>query len=525
MYSRIRVMPKACICTVIKNEHEYLDEWIKYHLNLGICHIFVFEDLDSDTHKEITKKYDRVSLHSINDVLNDDDRRTAITLKRTKQYNAQHMYFRSALDYIKGLSLYDWCFVMDADEFITLENTSDELNHVLSLYSDYDALVLRWKCYGANGLIEKPDYSVHGVIDTYTKEMTGLVPDSPDSFTKTCHNLNRYKGENFFNQHRPAEDCNYVNTAFEKDRTVPCYKNMFIRHYITKSWEEYAWKMNRRCFVWGGRRDFDFFFFINPELKHMKQTLIDSIKQEKLVLLQYKQYGSQGNEIKLALQAWRKYCMFDYHFVVIGQFNDSIKEGFDWVEFIHCDPKERVPNQYNQHLDFQYEMEYIWKRFGKAYDGFIWVADDNYAIKPFTLDDILTVHYHCLSFSGSPNTPASFWSHDKWKTRQLLDKEKRPHINYTTHFPCYFEFNKLKELWDKFNMRNESYVIEDVYFNYFEHEPPVLDDSIRLGVWDSHIFEYDFNNAVGNPNIKFVCNSIEGWSKKLEESIKQIIES
>ena len=34
---------KSCIFTVIKNEHEYLDEWIKYHLDLGIDHIFIFE--------------------------------------------------------------------------------------------------------------------------------------------------------------------------------------------------------------------------------------------------------------------------------------------------------------------------------------------------------------------------------------------------------------------------------------------------------------------------------------------------
>ena len=39
---------KSCILTVIKNEHEYLDEWIKYHLDLGIDHIFIFEDIDSD---------------------------------------------------------------------------------------------------------------------------------------------------------------------------------------------------------------------------------------------------------------------------------------------------------------------------------------------------------------------------------------------------------------------------------------------------------------------------------------------
>jgi hypothetical protein len=33
---------KCCILTIIKNEHEYLDEWIRYHLDLGIDHIFIY---------------------------------------------------------------------------------------------------------------------------------------------------------------------------------------------------------------------------------------------------------------------------------------------------------------------------------------------------------------------------------------------------------------------------------------------------------------------------------------------------
>jgi hypothetical protein len=32
----------SCILTVIKNEHQYLDEWIKYHIDLGIDHIVKF---------------------------------------------------------------------------------------------------------------------------------------------------------------------------------------------------------------------------------------------------------------------------------------------------------------------------------------------------------------------------------------------------------------------------------------------------------------------------------------------------
>lgn len=163
------------------------------------------------------------------------------------------------------------------------------------------------------------------------------------------------------------------------------------------------------------------------------------------------------------------------------------------------------------------------KKYADTYDGFIWMCDDYYPIKLFELKDIYTVHYHCSSFVGEKDAPTTYWNHDKWKTRQLLDKENLPHINYTIHFPCWFDFSKLNEVFDKFNLREESYVLEDIYFNYFKHPEPILDSEIRIGVWDFETFKNNFQKAINNPNIKFACNSVEGWSKELENSLEAIV--
>ena len=516
-----------CILTVIKNEHQYLDEWIKYHLDLGIDHIFIFEDIDSESHKEITDKYgEMVSLQSIDNILNDDEKLKAREFKLTKKSNPQYIYIRKGLLYLKKLNEYNWCFVIDNDEFITLENQNDDLKNIVSLFSDYDAFIMQWICYGANGLVDKPDYINKGIVETYTKEIQGYIPTAtPQSLSKTCYNLNTYQDSYFLYTHQPSKECNFCRTNFKRDRNTPIYDKIYIRHYITKSWEEYVWKRKTRGFLYGQIRDFDFFFKVNPDMNHLKDQLMSLLKKEALVVLPYKQSGSQGNEIRLALNGWRKYCEFDYHFVVIGGFDESLKNEFPWVEFISCKAKEKKEGQYNPHLDVQQCMEVIYDIYHKAYDGFIWMVDDNYAIKSFSLEDITTIHYLNLSFNGEKNQPASYWNHDKWKTRQLLDREGFPHINYTTHYPCYFEFNKLKLIWDKFNMREESYVLEDIYFNYFSHLNPIQVDSIRLGIWSSRDFENKFQNAVNDPNIKFICNSVEGWSKELEQAVAKIVDS
>jgi hypothetical protein len=71
----------------------------------------------------------------------------------------------------------------------------------------------------------------------------------------------------------------------------------------------------------------------------------------------------------------------------------------------------------------------------------------------------------------------------------------------------------------KYDLMNESYVLEDIYFNYYEHEKPIRDDEIRLGIWNYDIYKRDFQRALEKPNIKFMCNSVEGWSKDLENDL------
>ena len=489
----------TCILTIIKNEHEYLDEWIKYHLNLGIDHIFIFEDIDSESHKEITDKYEnKVSLNNIETILNENSKKRALELKSTKKGSAHILYLKEALLWIKENyeNIYNWCFIIDNDEFITIKDT-------LNINDDYDAFIIKWECYGANGYINKPNYSEHGVIDTYTEKMKGKLIGEPYQ-TKVCFNIQKYKNEYFFNPHIPNKHiCKWYNND-----------NIYIRHYITKSLEEYLWKKQTRGYIWGCRRNLDFFFNINPDMKDIK-----------LVVLPYKQNGSQGTEIKLSLSAWKKFCKFKYHFIVIGEFDEQLKNEFPWVEFIYCSTKEKKEGQYNPHLDILNKFKIVSEKYSTAYNGFIYMTDDEYAVKPFNLDDITKIYYHSSGFIGVENKPTSYWKHDKWKTRQLLDKENLPHINYTTHYPCFFEFKKLNEICERFNMLEESYVFDDVYFNYFKHEEPILDNTIRFGIWSKEIFKNGFQNAVNNLNIKFMCNSVEGWSKELEIKLNEIITS
>ena len=235
-------------------------------------------------------------------------------------------------------------------------------------------------------------------------------------------------------------------------------------------------------------------------------------------------HPDEYSDIRLALKAWRKYCTFDYEFIVIGDCLESLIEEFDWITFIKCEKIRDISGQYNPHLDVQHKFEAVSNLYSNKYDGFIRMMDDNYAVKPFYLSDIITVHYHQPSFAGIKSKPTSYWKHDMWKTRQLLDKENLPHINYATHFPFYFEFSKLKELWDKYDMRNNSYCYENLYFNYYSHEEPVIDSDIRYAVCSRKDSSgTKIQDAINNTSIKFLFSSNDGWNESFHRQMEGLI--
>lgn len=271
---------KSCIITLVKNEHLYLKEWIEYHLNLGVEHIFVFEDIDSDSHKDITNLFgDKVTLNNIYSILNEANGRKALDLKKTKKRNVQHTYLKSALNYVKSLNKFEWCFVIDADEFLTLEKENDTLDDIFSLYDKYDAFIMLWQCYGANGFLKKPDYKDKGVVETYTQASTQKI-DEPQYRVKTCYRLTKYESDFYYNAHLPSSVCNWCNTNHKKNELTATHSKIYIRHYITKSLEEYVWKRKTRGYLWGKTRLFDTFFVFNPEFLPIKKQLIKNVRKQ-----------------------------------------------------------------------------------------------------------------------------------------------------------------------------------------------------------------------------------------------------
>lgn len=206
------------------------------------------------------------------------------------------------------------------------------------------------------------------------------------------------------------------------------------------------------------------------------------MEEKVLVVIPYLAEGAQGRELEFCLAGWRNHFKEDYLLVFVGENLPYIK-GDD----VFLVESERVPakkGMYRQHLDYVSCFRKVRKFFPKQ-KGFVFVADDCYAVNDFDLSDIKVLKQIADEFTGNPYMGG--WQLDMARTRELLDREKLPSRNFTTHLPQWFEWDKLFALYDRYDMDNNSYVFENIYYNYYypTRKPFTIDeerDNFKCGV-------------------------------------------
>ncbi len=230
------------ICAIAKNENAYLYEWAAYHLSLGFSHIYVYDnnDVDGERVDDVFANTEIASKISVFDVRGEK-------FVQKKVYN--EFYAKAC---------FDWCAFIDIDEFITLAN-HNTIQDYLSSLSQWDAVHLNWMCFGDGGKVRYEQSSVASrFIKPWDKDVFCTYIDKPEnshikSIIKSGLDIDwTYDGEGWeSNPHTPYGDfsvCDSSGTATANSPFSPiCYNEAYIRHYTTKTIEEYANKVLRQC--------------------------------------------------------------------------------------------------------------------------------------------------------------------------------------------------------------------------------------------------------------------------------------
>jgi hypothetical protein len=242
-------------------------------------------------------------------------------------------------------------------------------------------------------------------------------------------------------------------------------------------------------------------------------------REEYLIVIPYLAAAAQGREIEYAIAGWRKHFKEPYRIVLTGEGLPRFPgEDIDYVESKRVDD---IPGQYRQHLDYVSCFRKVRAKYPES-EGFIFVADDCYAVNDFDIHDVKLLKMQEPVIDYDPRTPNT-WRQDALKTARVLHEAGLPIRNFTTHLPQWIEWELLEYLWDKYDMTRQSYVFEDLYYNtFYPNRIPFRlnrDDNMKYSVKTTTPNEDELRSAMARKI--WINNSPDGWTRVLEKALQE----
>ena len=224
---------KVLLCTIVKNEENYLDEFINYYKELGFANIVLYDNSDT---KQVFYNNDFVKVDY------------SFVNKKKCQLDC---YSKCYCDYKND---YDWIAFFDVDEFLMLNNKYANINDYLSdhIFDNYDTIKLNWKCYGDNDIEKCTSYQLKNrfvnplPIDIKLPRIEWGQNNHIKSIVRCKPSINLI----WLHTHCPSNILNSCDCEGNRiNKNIPFnninYKNAWINHYITKTINEYIQKIDR----------------------------------------------------------------------------------------------------------------------------------------------------------------------------------------------------------------------------------------------------------------------------------------
>ena len=211
---------KVNLCAIMKNEAPYVKEWVDWHKKFRFDNIVVYDNGG-----------------------NGDLSGLGITVIPFE--NVPQPQLRAYQDWINRAEFDSWTLFIDADEFYEGEKPHE----LLKPYTHCDTVRLNWKCFGSLGQIKYEDSPVQNRFNIPLPKDCVYNESLPEGVTENCHI------KNFYHKTFKTAQAQIHNTLVKGGLCVNasgvhenglspwqevCWDFAFIKHYITKSAEEFA---------------------------------------------------------------------------------------------------------------------------------------------------------------------------------------------------------------------------------------------------------------------------------------------
>lgn len=229
---------KYLVATCAKNENAYIREWIQHYLGLNFDKIIICDNNDDE---------------SLLDVISDYIEQGVVEV-----FDCRGLSLPDFQSEIMGMICsegnYKWCAYFDCDEFLELNNYNDIKQYLYD--KDGDSLVFNWMMFDSNRVIK---YEPQNVQERFPMPYFPLM-NIENLFVKSIVRGGHFRyGKMFTNgvhMFKRVDGCDmlynfggcFLTTQVDKNlqsSTVINYKEGYIKHYYTKSFNEWLYKSKR----------------------------------------------------------------------------------------------------------------------------------------------------------------------------------------------------------------------------------------------------------------------------------------
>lgn len=217
------------VVIIVKNEAQYLKEWLNYYLSLGVDHFYIYDNGSDDNILEIVDLYKKKVTYT----------KFLGIAKQMDAYNDALNKYGKACRYMAFL---------DADEFIYIKDEKKGLFELLEEYfadKNVGGLAINWQIFGSSNLEKKPQglLTDNFVYRSQTDFIKNRHIKSIISPAKTVGFMNDPHGAYYLpGYYAINEKKEIVNGPFTKSVNTNVIR---INHYFTKSKAEFLQKKAR----------------------------------------------------------------------------------------------------------------------------------------------------------------------------------------------------------------------------------------------------------------------------------------
>ena len=226
---------KVCLCMICKLENLYIKEFIEHYRKLGYNHIFIYDNNDIDGER-------------FEDVIQKEIDEGFITIINYRG-DTEKPQFRAFIDcYEKNNNNYDWLSFFDTDEFLELKPKGINIQEFLNQerFKNCQSVKFNWLTYSDN---DKINYENKPIQERFTKYLFNSninihIKSTVRGNLPTNYWIgawNPHSGVNNYNSCNPSGKQIPKNSPY----IFPTYKYGFLKHYRTKTIEEFVKKMKK----------------------------------------------------------------------------------------------------------------------------------------------------------------------------------------------------------------------------------------------------------------------------------------